>query len=106
MFAFGQSVTVWDEITDEFGDTTTTDERTVLGCAVAPRTSTENLAGQVQITTGVTLYAPPDAGIKATSRVRLPDGTTWQVVGDPGRWSSPLTRWYPGDQVELERVRG
>lgn len=106
MFAFGQSVTVWDEITDRFGDDTVTNERTVGGCAVAPRTSTEPSSGRVQVTTGVTLYCPPSAGIKATSRVRLEDGTVWRVAGDPGQWSNPLTGWYPGDQIELERVRG
>ncbi len=106
MFAFGQSVTVWDEVTDKFGDTTVTGERAVAGCAVAPRTSTEDNTGRVQIITGLTLYVPPGAALTATSRVRLPDGTAWRVVGDPGRWRSPLTGWYPGDQVELERVRG
>lgn len=105
-FPHGQTVTVWQETVDRFGDVTVTGERQVGGCGVAPRTSTENTAGRVQVVTGLTLYAPPNSGIAATSRVRLADGTVWRVIGDPGRWQSPLTGWYPGDQVELERVTG
>jgi len=105
-FPHGETVTVWREITDKFGDTTVVEQRTVAGCGVAPRTSTEDNAGRVRVTTGITLYAPPGSGITATSRVRLADGTTWRVAGDPGRWRSPLTGWSPGDQIELERVTG
>jgi len=105
-FPYGETVTVWREITDKFGDVTVVEERTVAGCGVAPRTSTEDNAGRVRVTTGITLYCPPGSGITATSRVRLPDGTVWRAVGTAGKWMSPLTGWYPGDQVELERVTG
>ncbi len=105
-FPYGESVTVWREITDKFGDVTVVEQRTVDRCGVEQHTSTEDNAGRVRVATGRTLYTPPGAGITATSRVRLADGTTWRVAGDPGRWRSPLTGWSPGDQIELERVTG
>ena len=105
-FPYGESVTVWREITDKFGDVTVVEQRTVAGCGVEQHTSTEDNAGRVRVATGRTLYAPPGAGITATSRVRLADGTTWRVIGDPAAHRSPLTGRYPGDTVELERVTG
>ena len=104
---YGETVTVWREIMDKFGDVTAlVEQRTVDGCGVEQRRSTEDNAGRVQVATGRTLYAPPGAGITATSRVRLADGTTWRVIGDPAAHRSPLTGRYPGDTVELERVTG
>lgn len=111
-FPFGQAVTVWLEVRDRFGDVTVTDERTVTGCVVAPRTSTEGANASERarrdatVTTGVTLYLPPGSGLTAQHRVQLADGTTWRVDGTPGRWMSPFTGWRPGDQIELTQVTG
>ena len=108
--AFGETVTVWLEERDRFGDVTVTGERTILGCAVAPRTSVEDVGSgsrpRATVTTGMTLYVPAGSGLTAQHRVRLADGTVWRVEGSPGRWRSPFTGWYPGDQIELERVTG
>ena len=105
-FPYGETVTVWREITDRFGDVTVIEERQVERCGAAWHMSTEDNAGRVRVITGLTLYSPAGSGITATSRVRLADGTVWRVTGDPGRWRSPLTGRYPGDTVELERVTG
>lgn len=113
MFPHGQTVTLLAETRDRLGDVTLTEDGTVTGCAWAPRTtsssvhgSTEDERSRMQVTTGLTLFAPPGSGITAAHRVRLPDGTVWSVIGDPGAWRSPFTGWAPGDQVELERVTG
>ena len=97
---------MWREVSDKFGDVTVVDQRTVDRCGVEQHTSTEDNAGRVRVATGRTLYTPPGSGITATSRVRLADGTTWRVIGDPAAQRSPLTGRYPGDTVELERVTG
>jgi hypothetical protein len=106
-FPCGQTVTVWLETKNRLGDITVSGERTVEGCAVAPRTSTEtNDARRATVTTGLTMYAPPDSGITAQHRIRLADGSLWEVEGAVGRWRSPYTGWYPGDQIELQQVTG
>ena len=110
MFPFGEPITVWLEERDRFGDVTVTGERTIAGCAVAPRTSSEDQGTgnrpRASVTTGLTLYVPPGAGLTAQHRVRLANGSVWRVEGDVATWRSPLTGWHPGDQVELERVTG
>ena len=118
---FGRTVVVFREIRDDFGDVTVEDEREVSGCAWYPRRSVEDVGGgstiaanqrtgagtgAVQVSTGLTMLCPPGSGITATHRVRLPDGTVWQVLGEVGSWVSPLTGWTPGDTVELEQTTG
>lgn len=118
---FGQTVTVFREVRNEFGDVEHTDERKLTGCAVYPRNSVEEDgtgsgrgggrrtsagSGAVQVSTGLTMLCPPGSALTATHRVQLDDGTVWQVVGHPARWSSPLTGWSAGEQVELERTTG
>lgn len=106
-FPFGVTVTVIRQGTvDRYGDRQPGAEVEVAGCAVFPRTSTESLDGRDTVVIGLTLLPPASADIKATDKVRLPDGATYQVVGEPGPWSSPLTGWAPGLQVALERVTG
>lgn len=115
MFPHGQDVTIYREERNRLGDLVVVEEQVVRGCGVAPRTSSElggsyqgisGTAGRTTVTTGLTLFAPSDIQITARHRVRLSDGTTWQVQGDPGRWESPFTGWAPGVVVELDRVTG
>lgn len=104
-----QTVTVWLETRDKFGDVAITGERTVSGCVIAPRarpqSDPETSGPRLQVTSGRTLYTPPNSGLTSQHRVRLPDGTVWRVEGEPGQWRSPWG-WYPGDQAELERITG
>jgi hypothetical protein len=109
-FPFGMSVTVRrgggvDKFGDPDPDSVTT--HVVAGCAVAPRTSTEDTTGRGDtVIVGLTLYGPYDADIAATDVVELPGGDRYQVVGEPGRWASPMSRRRPGLSVALERVTG
>jgi hypothetical protein len=106
-FPFGQSVKVWREVRDRFGDVTRVDERVLDGVAVAPRVSNEG-GGDLRtaiITTGLTMFAPSGHGVSAHHRVEV-DGVVYRVQGTPGRWVSPLSGWEPGDQIELDRTEG
>lgn len=71
-----------------------------------PRTSVELVDGRDTIITGTVLLAPPGADLRATDRIRLPDGSEHEVRGAPGTWLSPLTGWHPGIQAVLEEVTG
>jgi len=107
----GETVTVWREVRNEFGDdVVVTEERTLSGCAVAPRSvpgsSPETDGARNIVVAGRTLYAPPHSGLTAHHQVRLRDGSVWRVEGEVGAWRSPFSGWYPGDQAELERVTG
>ena len=117
----GQTVVVFREVRDDFGDVTVEDERQVEGCAWYPRRSVEDYgggssigagqrtaasSGAVQVSTGLTMLCPAGSGITAVHRVRLPDGSVWQVVGARGEWTSPLSGWTAGDTVELEQTTG
>lgn len=106
-FPFGQTVTVFREQRDRFGDVTRVDERQIDGVAVAPRVSNEG-GGDLRtaiVTTGLTMFAPPGHGLTAHHSVEI-DGVIYKVQGTPGRWTSPLSGWEAGDQVELDRTEG
>lgn len=99
--------------TDRYGDSLPAATRTVAGCIFAPRSSAEGsaLGGRVlgtpnTVITGITGYLPADAAITATDVIVRPDGTRWQVEGEPGLWASPFTGWSPGLEVALVRVEG
>ena len=97
---------------DSYGnDTVTETEQLVEGCAVWPSDSNasgsnENVQAADMVITGYALLAPPGTGITAADRVRLADGRTYEVVGTPGTWRSPLTNRQPGEQVSLRLVTG
>jgi hypothetical protein len=106
-FPFGQTVQVFREDRNRFGDVTRVDERELDGVAIAPRVSNEG-GGDLRtatVTTGLTMYAPPDHGLTAQHSVEV-DGVVYRVQGSPGSWRSPLTDWAAGDQIELDRTEG
>ena len=110
-FPYGITITLLREQRDRTGDTTLVEDRVIEDCGWSPAVQgeTDNAefgTRRVQTVTGRTLYLPPDSGLLATHRVRFPDNTLWEVVGEIGMWQSPLTGWYPGDQAELRRVTG
>ena len=100
-------VTVWIETGDRFGDAVISDERVIWGCAWAPQISAESTNYRTAtVTTGIVLYAPPDANLSAQHRIRLDDGTVWRVTGDPGFFRNPIGGTDEGVQAHLERVTG
>lgn len=106
-FPFGQTVQVFREVRDRFGDITRVDERELDGVAIAPRVSNEG-GGDMRtavVTTGLTMYAPPGHGLTAHHSVEV-DGVVYRVQGQPASWRSPLTDWSAGDQIELDRTEG
>ncbi|MGH3985734.1 MAG: hypothetical protein ACRDTZ_00245 [Pseudonocardiaceae bacterium] len=111
-FRHGITVTVLRETHTITGAVTLTEDGTIGSCGWSPAVQgiTDNAEtaelgfGYPQTITGRTLYTPPGAGLVAGHRVRFPDGTLWEVIGEVGPWRSPLTGWAPGDQAELRRV--
>jgi hypothetical protein len=80
-------------------------ETDVPGCAVWPRASSEDVQGRLQVTEGLNVVAPYGTDVQPHDRARV-RGVLYDVDGDPGEWSSPLTGTRAGVQIELTRVTG
>lgn len=117
-FPFGFTVTVKRPGgRNEFGDRLPGTEYTIDGCAWSPRMREAfelEDATRATVVEGLQLYGPPQSGIEADDVVVLPPvldlvgkpekRRTYRVVGEIGEWFNPLTGWYPGFEVALERV--
>jgi len=91
------------------GDTTEVE----LGrCLLFPRRdpgSGEDNDRAEQVIGGLSLFAPAGSDVRATDRVRVPEGPyagVWDVVGDPGHWVARTAVGRSVVEVALERVTG
>lgn len=97
---------------DEYGNDVLVDvEEVVHGCAIWPSDanasgSNEDVQARDLVISGYTVLLPSGTTVTPFDRMILPDGLTYEVVGTPGRWRSPLTSTDPGVQVTLQRVTG
>lgn len=94
---------------DEHGDPVPGTEHVIDKVVVAPRPGVEDDDKGETVIVGLQLFAPFEADILPTDRVRidLPAWAgTYDVVGDPGRWQSPFTHRKPGMVVSLTRAGG
>lgn len=93
---------------DVYGDpqSSTATTTTVVGCAVAPRQSTEPTErGRVGVIVGLTLYAPYDTDIRSGDLITV-DSVIYEVEGEPGKWKHPVTNREAGIEVALRRAAG
>ena len=113
-FAFGETVTVLTAGTvadpysgeDASSWNETPGEVSVDDVVVEDRPSGEPVQdARNAVTSGFTLYFPPDTAVDASSRVVVRGGT-YDVLGDPAAWRSPFTGWRPGLVVQVGRVEG
>jgi hypothetical protein len=72
---------------DQYADTSFT----VDGCAISPGFSSEDFSGTESVTDNVTIHMPNGTVVLSQDAVVLPDGTRYEVVGDPHTWTSPFT---------------
>lgn len=77
----------------------------VPGCAVAPRTSSEDVTARDQVIEGLTIWMPAGTDVRPTDRVRR-RGVLYDVEGDVGEWSSPFTGFAGPAQIQVTRVTG
>ena len=81
------------------------EEIEIPGCSVQPAATSLSQDGRVLgITESWTLYAPPDADIRAGDRIVF-DGDTFAINGIPKRWRS-ATGSLDHIQAELKRWQG
>lgn len=108
-FPFAQTITLHrGTVTgqDRYGvDEYTPVDVDVPGCVVWPRTSAETVQGQDLVITGITVFAPAGTVVQPTDKVTV-GGETFDVVGDPGVFSSPLTGTTSGVELQLVKAAG
>jgi hypothetical protein len=80
-------------------------ESTIRGCAIAPRLEGEEGTGREGVVIGWTVYAPADADILPTDRLRI-RSVDHEVDGQPGEWWSPFTGSPKGLEIRTRRVDG
>lgn len=87
------------------GDKTYAYSHDIVGCAMAPRYSTEitqpNRHGTI---VGFSLFGPPGSDILAEDRIETADGNFYNVVGEAAEWANPFTGVRAGFEAALERV--
>lgn len=106
MMPFGITVTVRHRAQDAYGNRTTVGTDTVAGCAFMPGTSTEKMDQRDEITDNGILVMPAGSPISGADQVVMPDGTVFEVNGEPKAPMNGWTGWQPGILVPLQIVTG
>lgn len=105
-FPFAKTITVIRESVDAYGDHTAGTSHQVEGCVVYPTTSTETIAGGMDVLTfGLTVVLPPGSDILSTDTVNV-DGTIYRVADEPFPYQSPLTNTQSGIEAHLTAAMG
>jgi hypothetical protein len=109
-FTNGETVTVVRAGTpteDDYGNEVPgpSTETDVPGCAVAPRSSSEDLQARDQVIVGLTVWMPSGVDVRPTDQMRV-RGVLYDVDGEPGGFRSPFTGSAGPVQVALTRVSG
>lgn len=82
------------------------DELDIEGVAIEPRPSSEPVQdARNAVTSGFTLYAPPDADVLPGDRVLVRD-VTYDVEGEPAHWRNPFNGSTPGVVIQTKAVNG
>ena len=95
---------------DRFGDPTPGSEQDIDGCVVWPRDanasgSNEHLDGRDTVIVGYSALLPPGTDVKATDQIRW-RGSVYDVIGEPGVYTTPFSGTDPGVTISLQRVTG
>lgn len=98
----GSTTDRYDNVVADWTAPTRTD---ITGCAVAPRSTSEENIGRQAVIIGLTVYTPAGADIRPSDRVEV-RGDVHEVDGEIGDWRNPFTGTRPGLEVQLKRVAG
>lgn len=93
---------------DEYGDPIagTSSSTELAGAFTAPREEPElNERGRAGVIVGLTLYGPQGTDLRYTDQVEV-DGVLFDIEGEVGVWTNPLTGWEAGIEAALRRAAG
>lgn len=116
IFGFGETIVLHTRtrrtdadgkiVTDDYGnDVFDTADTTLENVPVWPAGATELVQGQDTTITGLFALLPPDTNVEAIDSVTVYGGS-FEVDGEPGRYTSPFTGLNPGIEVHLTKVGG
>lgn len=80
-------------------------ETPLVGVAVWPTRTDEDLAGRERVTTTWEALLPAGTPVAPSDRLRVRGGL-WEVDGQPFAWMSPFGALLAGVQVRIRRVTG
>lgn len=95
---------------DDFGDRGAGTTFDLENCVIAPAgtglgTERPSAGGTTSVTDRTVYVAGPGhPDVKGEDRVKRADGSTWQVIGRPHRWTSPFTGEDKGIEFDI-RIR-
>jgi hypothetical protein len=109
-FSHGETVTIirpGSPTEDQYGNEVPgpSTEVDVRGCAVAPRSSSEDLQARDQVIVGLNVWMPTGADVRATDQMRV-RGVLYEIDGEPGAFVTPFTGTGGPVQVSLTRISG
>lgn len=106
MFGYGQTVIIHPPAgKDRYGDPISTpDAYSVGNVGIAWDSTSEDTDRRNSAISEIRLLLPPGTPIEANSKVVLPDGDTYLMVGKPSRPHSPITGWEPGVTARFKAV--
>jgi hypothetical protein len=114
-FGFGETVTLLKlAITgqDDYGnDILTKTPSVIAGCPTWPRSAgnqmftSEHVQAQDIVIVGLTIVFPPGTDVHFTDQV-IVRGDLYEIDGEPGIHTSPLTGFAAGVEIALKRFMG
>lgn len=94
---------------DQYNDpdpSPTVDELVLDQAFVAPRTTSDiDDRGRQGVIVGMSLYAPVGTDLVHTDQVKV-DGVLYDLDGEMGVWTNPLTGWDAGIEAAIKRAAG
>lgn len=108
-FTYGQTVTVERRTvsgTDSYGNNVYSFVKEDVDlCVVQPSASSEQLQFADQLTTGITVFFPPNTDLSYIDAI-IVDGDVYEVQGTPNEWVSPFSGHVGPVQVQATKVTG
>lgn len=107
MFGYGQTVTVYPPVTTDRSGDPTADSAPydVADVVISHGATSENTDRRATAISEVRALMPPGTAIPLNSKIRLPDGDLYDMVGKPIAPHSGFTGWEPGVIVPLRAVK-
>ena len=101
----GETITVFRQTQDPFGDLTPGDSHEIENCAIWSTNTSETVTGEDLVIWALTVLCPPGSDVLATDRVNA-RGTLYDVLGEPIIHRSSITGHQSGLEVHLTTATG
>lgn len=107
MFGYGQTVTVYPPVAkDSDGDPIAASAPyTVDNVGISHGATSESTDRRATAISEVKALMPPGTVVALNSKIKLPDGDLYDMVGKPVTPRNPFTGWEPGVIVLLRAVK-